>query len=357
MKQNLWRNAALAGLMLALNLSVAAQDAPNPAVLETAKLNSLPLYTTGAGDGDYRLAPPYANAPELTPRPDVPKGKITRFFMESADSKIYPGIAKDRPGEVVPYRRRVTVYVPTQYQAGAPIPFLISQDSMAGGQTPTILDNMIADQRLPVMAAIFIDSGGGDSYGSERGYEYDTVSGRYAKFIETEVLPRAAREANVAFTKDPEARLIMGGSSGGACALSAAWFHPDYYHRVLTYSGTYVAQQSPVNPESLRGAWEYHATFIPKSKRKPLRIWMHVGDHDLRYGDREETWHNWVLANQRTAAALKAKGYHYQFVYAQESGHVDGRVVNQTLPQALEYVWADYKFKGKKAHKTSAMAK
>ncbi len=322
-----------------------AQDAPNAALREIAKLADLPLYTKQAGDGDYRLAPPFADAPEKSFRADVPQGMVTHFTMDSKDSKIYSGIAKNRPGEVVPYTRRVTVYVPAQYKAGTAAAFLVSQDSMGQGQIPTILDNMIADHRLPVMVAVMLDSGGGDSIGSQRGLEYDTVSGKYAEFIETEVLPRAAQECHVKFTKNPDGRMIMGGSSGGACALSAAWYHPDYYHRVLSYSGTFVNQQSPLNPESPRGAWEYHATFLPKQKRKPLRIWMEVGENDLRSRDDEPTWHNWVLANQRTAAALKAKGYHYQFVFAQQAGHVDGRVVNQTLPQALEYVWQGYPVK------------
>jgi enterochelin esterase-like enzyme len=246
------------------------------------------------------------------------------------------------PGQVVPYQRRVTVYVPSQYQPGTPAPLIVSQDSMGAGFMPTILDNMIAAKRLPPIVAVMINSGGGDAQGSERGLEYDTVSGKYAEFIETEVLPRITKDYKVTFTKDPDARMTMGGSSGAACAFSMAWYRPDLYHRVLSYSGTYVNQQSPLNPESPHGAWEYHEHFIPQSPRKPLRIWMHVGEMDLRYKDDEATLHNWVMANQRMAAALKAKGYPYQFVLARESTHVDGRVVRQTLPQALEWVWKGY---------------
>ncbi len=205
---------------------------------------------------------------------------------------------------------------------------------------------MIADHRLPVMVAVMIDSGGGDAQGSERGLEYDTVSGRYAEFIETEVLPRITRDYHVTFTKNPDGRMTMGGSSGGAAAFSMAWYHPDLYHRVLTYSGTYVNQQSPLNPASPHGAWEYHEHFIPQSRRKPLRIWMEVGENDLRSHDDESTLHNWVLANRRMAAVLKAKRYHYQFVFAQDAGHVDGQVVGQTLPQALEWVWKGYPIQG-----------
>ncbi|HLY12505.1 MAG TPA: alpha/beta hydrolase-fold protein, partial [Planctomycetota bacterium] len=163
--------------------------------------------------------------------------------------------------------------------------------------------------------------------------------------IENEVLPRATQETKVTFTKDPDARMTLGGSSGAACAFTMAWFHPEWYHRVVSYSGTYVNQQSPLNKETPHGAWEYHEHLIPKTKPKPIRIWMHVGENDNRSKDPESTLHNWVLANERMAAVLKAMRYHYQFVFARDSGHVDGRVVRQTLPQALEWVWKGYKSK------------
>jgi enterochelin esterase family protein len=322
-----------------------AQTATNAAQAPAVDLTKFAPLTPGAGDGDYTIAPPYANAPELTPREGVPKGTVSRFTLNSTDSKIYPGISKSAPGTVVPYQRRVTVYVPSQYVAGTPAPFLVSQDSMGARDLPTILDNMIADHRLPVLIAVMINSGGGDAQGSERGLEYDTVSGRYAEFIETEVLPRIAQDYHVTFTRDPRGRMTMGGSSGGAAAFSMAWFRPDLYRRVLTYSGTYVNQQSPLNPASPHGAWEYHEHFIPQSKAKPLRIWMEVGENDIRSHDDESTLHNWVMANQRMAAVLKAKRYHYQYVFAQAAGHVDGRVVAQTLPQALEWVWKGYPIK------------
>ena len=104
-----------------------------------------------------------------------------------------------------------------------------------------------------------------------------------------------------------------------------AWFRPDLYHRVLTYSGTYVNQQSPVNPQSPHGAWEYHENLIPKTDAKPLRVWLEVGENDNGSKRDEASLHNWVLANQRMAAALKAKGYHYRFVFAKGAGHTDGR--------------------------------
>ena len=66
---------------------------------------------------------------------------------------------------------------------------------------------------------------------------------------------------------------------------------------------------------------------------------MEVGEKDNGAKRDEASLHNWVLANRRMAAALKAKGYQYRFVFAKGAGHVDGRVTRQTLPAALEWVW------------------
>jgi hypothetical protein len=82
---------------------------------------------------------------------------------------------------------------------------------------------------------------------------------------------------------------------------------------------------------------------IPQSNPKPIRIWMEVGDHDLLNPNAmRDNMHDWVAANNRMATVLKAKGYHYQYVFAVNAGHVDRPVKNQTLPEALEWVWQGY---------------
>jgi enterochelin esterase-like enzyme len=265
-----------------------------------------------------------------------------QFDMSSETSSIYPGLNG-------PYTRKVWVYVPKQYVDGTAAPFMIVQDGH--GYVPTllpVLDNMIQEGRLPIMLAVLIDSGGGDGRGSERGLEYDRVSEDYSKFVETEVLPIIPKDAtiqktykNLKFTTDPEGRATMGGSSGGAAAFTMAWFRPDLYRRVLTYSGTFVNQYP--EPAYPHGAWEYHENLIPKNNPKPIRAFLEVGQNDnnldAKFGD---GMHDWVTANQNMASVMKAKGYHYRFVYAASAGHVDGRVVRQTLPKALDWLWRGY---------------
>jgi iron(III)-enterobactin esterase len=233
------------------------------------------------------------------------------------------------------------VYVPQQYVPGTVAPFMVGAD----GPDPllfTALDNLIAQKRVPVMIAISIGNGSGDAQGSQRGLEYDTMSGRYAEFVETEVLPLVEKQYNVKLTRDPNARATMGCSSGGSAAFAMAWYRPDLYRRVLTYSGTYVNQQWPYNPETPGGAWEFHRRLIPNSPPKPIRIWMHVGDRDLLNPNiMRDDMHDWVLANQHMARALAGKGYKYQFVFARNAGHCDRAVKEQTLPAAVEWLWKE----------------
>ena len=304
---------------------------PQPAadIAEIAKLKDLPAWTSAAVDGDYSTGPGYPTAPELAKRVGVPEGKVIEFVMDSTGSKYYPGVNGA-------FQRHVCVYVPSQYVAGSAAPVIVAADAYGMRYNlPTILDNMINDQRLPVMVAVMIDNGG-----SERSMEYDTVSDKYVQFVEEEVLPRAEKEANVKLSKDPEARMTLGGSSGGAAALTMAWFRPDLYRRVLSYSGTFVNLRS--GPETPLGAYEFIEHLFPNTDKKPLRLWIQVSENDNGAQSPSANRRNWVTANSRLAKILKDKGYPYQFVYSKGAGHTQRKVIDNTLPQALEYVWRGY---------------
>jgi len=344
----------VAGLFIAALPALAQPAAPN--------LPKFPTPAPALNAETTVIRPPYADAPEYQVNPSVPQGEVHDFIMYSEDSKIYPGIVRiegdlaakrDPYGNRMPwpaeqlskpgrYERHVYVYIPKQVKPNAP--FIVVQDghSYINRMAP-VLDNMIAAHRVPAMIVVAPDSGGSDAQGSQRGLEYDTLSGRYADFIETEVLPRVSEATGVALTDNPDGRATMGVSSGAACAFTMAWFRPDRWRRVLCYSGTFVNQASPPNPESPRGAWEYHATLIPAAPRKRLRVWLEVGEKDLHHDDPEESWHNWPLANQRMAQALAAKGYDHRFTFSLGGRHGDLRVLQATLPSALAWLWEGYR--------------
>ena len=325
--------------------------------------------SVGIGAQTRRIAPPYVADPAFTEKDNVPKGRVVRFTMNSAESRLFPtgpvgrggrggpGQAPQPPAEPPQHQtfeRQVALYIPAGYVANTPAPFIVIQDERwyipedappgPDGKPRTdlpfirvMLDNLIHEKRVPPIVAVLLAPGPG----GQRTIEYDTVSDRYVNFVETEVLPRITRDHQVAFTSDPEGRATLGESSGAAAALTMAWLHPNLYRRVISYSGTFVALQR--NATAPNGAWDYHQTFIPGSDRKPLRIWLHVSENDIGADAPVEQMRNWVAANNRMAAALKAKGYPYQFVFSEASGHVDRRVQLQTMPEAFEWVWKGYK--------------
>ena len=352
-------------------------------------------------EGNFIIGPTHPVAPELAAQAGVPTGKVYGFTMSSNDSAVFnPGMIRDDPGGclnasiftaqtapgdksnmLVPtahagiWTRAVDVYVPANYAAGTEAPFIVLGDGGPKGffnekMFFTILDNLIAQHRVPPMVAVSIGAGGQDAQGSERGLEYDSVSGAYAEFVENEVLPLVESHANVRLTKNPDGRATLGISSSGVAAFTMAWFHPELYHRVLAYSPTVVNQQWPHNPALPGGAWEYHSQWagppvanmsvegvtvsntdahfgsplISNSPAKPIRVWFETGDRDLFYpaASIPDGMHDWVLADERLAKVLGDKGYHYQFLFARNAHHVDKATVQQTLPAALEWLWKGY---------------
>ncbi|WP_182868379.1 alpha/beta hydrolase [Rhodopirellula sp. JC639] len=311
------------------------------------------------GNGDYTIGPDYTLDPDLTDRGN-PKGKLFEFSMPLADSKIFRGDDKTLdPKKPVRTERKIWVYVPAAYQDGTPAPILVTHDGPSRlDLVRNALDNLTIsdapDRRLPAFITIAVQNGGNDSYGSQRGLEYDTMSDRLARFINDEVLPAVlanpeikAAYPNIAFTDNPWGKAVMGCSSGGAAALTMGWFRPDLFRRLITYSGTFVDQQDHDAAEEATyplGAWEYHSgmKLIENSEKKPLRIFTHVAENDNRANDPEDTYHNWVMANRRTAAALKAKGYDYRFVFSRASRHCDRRVFEHTLADTLVWMWRGY---------------
>jgi len=334
----------LGGLLLAgLGGAGVAQDKPDP-----------------TGNGDLVIGPDYEVDPDLKDKGN-PKGQAFEFAMPLADSKIFPGNDSTLdPKKPVRKQRKIFVYVPAAYKDGTKAPLLVTFDGPSQmNLVRNALDNLTIskdpNRSLPAFIVVAVENGGNDGKGSERGLEYDTMSDRHARFINDEVLPAVladeklkAAYPKIAFTTDPWGKAVMGCSSGGAAALTAGWFRPDLFRRLITYSGTFVAQQADNAPEKEKfplGAWDYHSgmKLIETSEKKPLRIFTHVSENDIRFNDAEDTYHNWVMANRRTAAALKAKGYDYRFVFSKATKHCDGKVFQQTLADTLVWMWRGYR--------------
>jgi enterochelin esterase family protein len=285
------------------------------------------------GDGNFTIAAPFHNAPELTVKQGAPQGKIVRFTMDSSQSKIFTGA-----GHGGTFTRNVAVYLPPGYASGTEVPFMVVQDGVRDGyinQMVPLMDNLIPAAMLPSMAGVFADPG---NVGDERSFEYDTVSEDYLHFVETELLPTAKAQVKMQatidlnLTQNPEGRGSMGGSSGGSCAFVMGWFHPELYRRLLTISGTFRPNRP--TPEYPTGAAIFYEQLIPSSPPKPLRVFLEVGDADLA---------GWKEINDSMAAALAAKGYHYRYIFAKGAGHIDVNARSQYLPETMLWLWRGYR--------------
>lgn len=328
--------------------------------------------TDSTGDGDSTVGPTFTTQTELMDHGN-PKGKSFQFTMPLAQSAFYTGkdsaLDSTKPAITT---RQISVYIPAQYKDGTPAPLLILHDGPPAGTSPgfgvdelplvqNALDNLTIDpdpsRRLPPFIVVAEQAGGYTDIGSERGIEYDTISDKYARFFDSEILPAVTANASLkaaypklTFTKNPSGRATIGCSAGGEVSFTMGWFRPDLFGRVIGYSTTLVSMQNPKLPEAAsypEGAWDYHSDKQliqndTSGREKQLRIFINVNENDIGSTRPESSKLNWVIANQRTAAALKARGFHYKFVYGLGQGHCSPSVRNATLADALIWVWRGY---------------
>jgi enterochelin esterase family protein len=257
---------------------------------------------------DYKLGP------ESQEQPGVPQGKIAQHSWKS---KIFEGTDRD-----------YWVYVPAQYDVKNPACVMVFQDGGSyvnkTGQfrVPIVFDNLIHKKHMPVTIGIFINPGKNPKEPAQRSVEYDTLSDRYARFLETEILPEVGKEYRL--RHDAGGRAIAGISSGGICAFTVAWERPDLFSKVLSHVGSFT---------NIRGGDVYPGK-IRKTPRKPIRVFLQDGSGDL-----DNAHGSWPLANLQMDKALKFAGYDYKFVYG-DGGH-NGKHGGAILPDSLRWLWAD----------------
>ena len=256
-------------------------------------------------------------------QPGVPKGEVLKFTFDS--SKIFPGTW-----------REYWVYVPTQYHPEKPACVYVNQDGIQW-KAPTVFDNLIYRNEMPITIGIFIMPGRVLASNAEaandrfnRSFEYDGLGDAYARFILEEILPEVEKQKTsdgraIHLSKNGNDRAIGGSSSGAVCAFTVAWERPKEFSRVFSAIGTYVG---------LRGADRY-SILIRKYEPKPIRIFLQDGSNDLNiYGG------DWWKANETMERALTFSGYEVQHVWG-EDGH-NGNQGTSVFPAAMRWLWKDW---------------
>ena len=144
------------------------------------------------GGGNHTVGPDYIVDPDLTDKGNA-KGKSFEFTMRLANSKIFKGTDTTlNPKKPVRKERKIYAYVPAAYKNGTKAPILVMHDGPSRlNLVKNALDNLTISKnpkrKIPAFIVISVQNGGNDSKGSQRGLEYDTLSDRFARFINDEV--------------------------------------------------------------------------------------------------------------------------------------------------------------------------
>ena len=264
----------------------------------------------------------FVESPLHRENPNIPHGAVTQ--MPPWESKIFPNTTHDW-----------SIYVPAQYKPESPAAVMVFFDGGGYADTkghwrvPIMFDNLIASGEMPVTIAIFLNPGHYQSppkpdapwKNNERGFEYDSLGDRNARFILEEILPEV--EKSYRLSHDPEMRAICGASSGGIAAFTVAWERPNEFRKVLSSVGSF----------GNHAGGNAYPSLIRKTERKPIRVYLQDSSGDLDIPDG-----NWPLANQQMAAALKYMGYDVKFDYADGYGH-NSNMAGSVFPETLKWLW------------------
>lgn len=310
-----------------------------------ARLHSFHYIVNGAPFGGRLDLPVFGPLSYL--QPGVPSGTLSQKIIHT--SKIYDGMKSE-----------YWIYVPAQYDPKVPAALMVFQDggwyTDRNGNNPTlnVIDNLIAQKKIPVMICVFIDPGdisgspGTPTYNFVKSYSdkwsrtlkdsmrstlYDTVSDRYARFLRDEVLADVETKYNI--RKDAYSHAVTGLSSGGICSFNAAWQMPDEFSRVISWIGSFAGIQWKERPDVPDGGQDFPEKILREPKRN-IRVWLQDGANDQendRYG-------SWPLANIRMANALKLKGYDFHFSFGKGT-HNSGQGAAE-FPEEMIWLWRDY---------------
>ena len=239
-------------------------------------------------------------------------------------SKIYPGSV-----------REVKIYIPKQYDGTTPAALIVGTDSQETVLAECI-DSLVVDGSMPVTIAVVVRPGRilnakGDVVRYNRSNEYDRMDGRFASFLEKEVLPqveqlKCADGRAILLSKNPSMRAITGSSSGGICAFNAAWQRPDMFSRVYAMCGTFVP---------FRGGDQYPA-LVRKGEPRALRVFLQDND--------EDTWNplfgSWFEYNTLMLSALQFAGYDVSHQW-DKGGH-SGKNGRMIMKEVMRWLWHDW---------------
>ena len=269
---------------------------------------------------------PQTNKPEESGT--IPKGAVTKHTITNI--LIY---------DLILYREYY-LYVPAQYDGSSEAALMIFQDGWIFANeadpyvrenhyAPDVLDQLIHEGKMPMTIGVFVNPGHIDENypenrmeNSKRSEEYDELSDRYVSFLINTLIPEISKKYRI--TENPKLKAIGGFSSGAICSFTAAWNRPDYFSKILSFNGAYI---------NIRGGHEY-PYLVRATPKKDIKVYLQAGEKDI-----DIIFGNVWLANHQMAAALKFKGYEFNFI---KTTGTHGQFMGKNFKSALEWLWSDW---------------
>jgi enterochelin esterase family protein len=243
------------------------------------------------------ISPPGSAIVEL---PAAPPQPWIKRLPEAPQGEVKPHKIKS---EMLKEERMVRVYTPPGYDPKAkPYGLLIYFDGEAVPfviPLPTILDNLIAKEKIPPMVAVIVNS--------QTTRDRDLAcSAPFADFLAKELVAWVRGNFNV--SPDPAQTVVSGFSLGGLAAAYCGLRHPEVFGNVLSQSGSFWffegwKSDADIFERNVFMDSGWLTRQFAKSPRLPLRFYLEVGR--LEQGIPL----NMVLENRRLYDVLVAKGY------------------------------------------------
>jgi len=169
-------------------------------------------------------------------------------------------------------QRDISIYTPAGFnrsQGTTPLLFFFDAKTYQSEiPTPRILDNLIAEKKIPPAIAVFVSN---PSYKSRA--EELTCNPDFAKFIAQELHPWVIEKSKISTTA--ETTLLAGSSYGGLAAACIALSYPEKFGLVLSQSGSFW--WSPDYQDTRDFVPEWLPAQIAQEQTKSVRFYLNAG--------------------------------------------------------------------------------
>ncbi|MCE0493547.1 enterochelin esterase [Vibrio salinus] len=264
------------------------------AVLATTQpdpLNHLPRFSQN--DNLFGAAStvtlPKAPDDHYTQNLNHPRGQVTEYHYQS---------------QALNNTRKISLYRPNnRYPVSESSPLLIlfdGDDYLSKVPTPLILDNLIAEKKIPPMRAVFINT----PSPSMRSRELPP-NRAFSDFMANEFKPWLCQKFSVCPTAGNT--ILSGSSYGGLASMYIAFRHPESFGKVLSQSGSFwwspeAKQKNGTKPHN------WIAEQVASSAKQPVDVYLNAGLFETK-----PDFANILETNRTLYNTLKNKGYKVHF--------------------------------------------